>query len=147
MVRDKIIIVLTVFTFFIASCVKDPQDIPDGVETNPIFQIKAIASNEVLDIHAGQNGWTMQPIVEETDSNIIYTSVFSQDACLNNCFPSLEFKFYRQFPASGIDAQDFLETLQPGTKDFTQSQAELDSFDIKLSTHPALFMSGYSSWE
>lgn len=147
MARDKFIIVLTLFSFFLASCVKDPQDIPDGVEDNPVFQLTATLGNEVLDINAGLNGWTIQPVVEETDSNIIYTSIFSQNACLNNCFPSLEFKFFRQFPASEIDAQDFLATIQTGSKDFTQSPEELDSFEIVLSTHPALFMSGYSSWK
>ena len=147
MVRVKIIIVLTLFTLFIAACVKDPQDIPDGVADNPIFQLTASFGNEILDIHAGLEEWTMQPIVEETDSNIVYTSVFSQNGCLNNCFPSLEFKFYRQFPVTGVDGIDFLETIETGSKSFTQSQAELDSFNVIVSTHPALFMSGYSSWK
>ncbi|MDQ2933289.1 MAG: hypothetical protein M3Q80_02820, partial [bacterium] len=136
-----------ILAFFYTSCVKDPQDIPGTKIEDPAFTLSGTFGQIVLDIQAGTNGWTMQPGVVPSDSNIVYTSIFSKDGCTNDCSPSLKFQLYRRLPESNVNSQDFQQTISTGDKAFVSSDAERDSFEILLSTHPGLFMSGYSLWD
>lgn len=131
----------------VASCVKDPQDIPGGMIGNPVFTLQGTFGTLPLDIQAGKDDWTMQPMAEGNNPDIIYTSIFSKDACLNNCSPSLEFRFYNDVHGPNNFPGDFHSTIEVGEKEFLKSDQERDSFEITLATHPGLFMSGYSSWE
>jgi hypothetical protein len=147
MEKIKIFAIILFISFLYASCVKDPQDIPGSITENPEFTFAGVLGSQGLSIEAGVDDWTMQPTVSEDQSNIIYSTIFSKDGCLQNCNPSLEFKFYRALPATQNDEQDFQHTIHPGNKSFVKSDIERDSFAITLTTHPGLFMSGFSSWE
>lgn len=129
------------------SCVKDPQDIPPGFTGKSVFGLKATFGGEQILLSAGSDQWTCQPVVAQDDSLVVYTSVFSKDGCLQDCASSWTFMFY-QAPVLTATAEElFNSTIHPGKKELILSAEELDSFDVELSTHPALFMSGYSYWE
>ncbi len=129
------------------SCVKDPQDIPTGFMDNPVFGFSGSLDGKPFNLDAGNIGWTVQPIVVDEDSSIVYTSIFSKDGCTENCKPSWEFRFYGTQSASSNPEADFLQTIKSGSKDFVLSHTERDSFEITLNTQSGLFMSGYSYWE
>jgi len=69
------------------------------------------------------------------------------NGCLDQCSPSWTFSFYQAVPVANDPVVAFSNTIQTGSKDFVLSDLEVDSFDISLTTHPGLFMSGYSYWE
>lgn len=129
------------------ACVKDPQDIPGNPAMDPAFKLEGSIGNTPVILQAGVDEWTAQPAVKEEASNIVYTTLFSIDGCLQACAPSVEFRFYRSLPANEQPDIDFLQTLQPGVKEFVRSGQEQDSFEITVATHPGLFMNGFSSWE
>ena len=129
------------------SCVKDPQDIPPGFTGDSVFGLKATFGDEQILLRAGSDQWTCQPVVTQEDSLVVYTSVFSQDGCLQDCASSWTFTFYQAPVLATTSEELFNSTIHPGKKELILSAEELDSFDVELSTHPALFMSGYSYWE
>ncbi|HEY3385538.1 MAG TPA: hypothetical protein VGK46_03445, partial [Saprospiraceae bacterium] len=143
----QIIMGLLLLAGSLASCVKDPKDIPPGVTESPDFGMKANFGNEVIDIVAGTDQWTMLPVVEHQDSLDVYTAVFSKNGCLEQCQSSWTFRFFQALPDELDPEADFNNTIQPGVKTLVLSDQELDSFDIQLSTHPGLFMSGFSFWD
>ncbi len=148
METGKRILQLALFiTLLWGGCVKDPQDIPGGLINDPAFGLSGSFDGQPLNIEAGRNGWTMQPLVKEEDSAIAYSSVFSLEGCLDLCKPSWEFRFYSAQPASADEESNFFQTIKTGSKDFVLSHQERDSFEITLTAHPGLFMSGYSYWE
>ncbi|MEP6646671.1 MAG: hypothetical protein ABJC12_06255 [Saprospiraceae bacterium] len=134
-------------TFVWLGCVKDPQDIPSGLTTDPVFGLIGNFGTEAFNIQAGNNEWTDQPTTLEGNSSIMYSSIFSKDACLEQCKPSLEFRFYSANSPSGNMESDFLQTIKTGSKDLVMSHQERDSFEISVNTQQGLFMSGYSYWE
>ena len=136
-----------VAAFLFTACVKDPQDIPASITENPAFTIAGTFGSEQIDIKAGTEGWTMQPVIEEGDSTRVYSAIFSKDGCLDACSPSLEFKFYSPVGTNTAVSSDFQETVFAGEKEFVLSGTERSSFEILLQTHPGLFMSGYSLWD
>ena len=138
--------ILALLTGMMLSCVKDPKDIPNGFTDDPVFGMKASFGNEVLDIQAGNAQWTMLPVVGQVDSLSVYSGVFSLNGCLENCDPSMTFDFYQALPYQIDPEQAFDNTIHPGAKELVPSAQEVDSFDVFLSAHPALFMSGYSYW-
>lgn len=129
------------------SCVKDPQDIPAGLQDDPVFQVRGSWNQQPLNIHAGDAEWTAVPKPVEKDSALIYSSVFSLNGCDVLCSPSWTFNFYRANNAANSGEADFLNTLATGPIDFVLSDQERDSFAITIATHPDLFMNGYSYWE
>lgn len=132
---------------FLESCVKDPQDIPPGFTGDPVFGMSALLDSQSIDLKAGEDLWTMVPVVTSEDSLVVYKAVLSQNGCLDQCAPSWSFLFY-QAGIQDPDAQAlFNATIHPGPKQLAPSDAELDSFAVTLNTHPGLFMSGYSYWE
>lgn len=131
----------------LVSCVKDPQDIPPGFTGDPVFGMSATLDSEIVAIAAGENGWTMVPIVTPNDSFSIYTAVFSKEGCVDQCTPSWTFRFYQALPLSGNPKTDFDNTIYVGEKEFVLADQERDSFTISLTTDPGLFMSGYSYWK
>lgn len=147
MENNKFTILFSCIALVMFGCVTDPQNIPSGVTSDPVFSLAGSFGNEAIDIEAGRNSWTVQPIVYEQDSNFFYSSLFSKDRCLQDCSPSLEFKFYQQTPGSSDPSTVFHQTLKVGPVKFVGSEQERDSFKITLSTHPGLFMSGYSYWD
>ncbi len=148
MEKSKIIFVLVAcLSFLYSGCVKDPQDIPPELTADPVFGLAGSFGTQSIAIAAGMNNWTAQPVVKEGESNLVYSSLFSLDGCLLNCSPSLEFRFYRGQPATNNTEDAFRQTIKTGPVPFVQSDLERDSFEITISTHPGLFMSGYSYWE
>lgn len=143
----RIIQLALLASLFWVGCVKDPQDIPTGFIDNPVFGLSGSFDGQALNLDAGNGGWTVQPIVTDEDSSIVYTSVFSKDGCTQQCKPSWEFRFYGSHPSSSNAEADFLQTIKSGSKDFVLSHKERDSFEITLNTQSGLFMSGYSHWE
>jgi hypothetical protein len=143
----KFLHLIALFILILSGCVKDPQDIPSGLTSDPVFRFNGLLSTQPLNIEAGINGWTMQPIVADDDSLIVYKSIFSKDGCLDDCVPSLEFRFYQAQSSSADPASDFSQTIHTGSKEFILSHEERDSFEITMNTHPGLFMSGFSYWE
>ena len=131
----------------LASCVKDPKDIPPAVTESPDFGMEANFGNEAIDIAAGTDQWTMLPVVDHQDSLDVFTAIFSKDGCLDQCQSSWTFHFFQALPDEADPAIDFTNTIKPGEKQLVLSDQELDSFDIQLSTHPGLFMSGFSFWD
>lgn len=131
----------------ITSCVKDPQDIPAGFSSDPVFGLTGTLDGEAIVIEAGTENWTAVPTVVQRDSLQVYTSVLSVDGCLDQCSPSWTFSFYQSVPVDPDPAIAFSNTIHPGPKEFVLSDLEVDSFNISLTTHPGLFMSGYSFWE
>jgi hypothetical protein len=138
---------LLLLAITIGACVKDPKDIPPGITEAPDFGMSAHFGNTPVNIEAGTNQWTMIPIVEHQDSLDVYTAVFSKDGCLEQCPSSWKFRFYQALPDNIDPIVDFAGTIHAGEKELVLSDQELDSFDIHLSTHPGLFMSGFSFWE
>ncbi|MEO6132054.1 MAG: hypothetical protein ABIQ02_09405 [Saprospiraceae bacterium] len=129
-------------------CVRDPQDIPAGMSSSdPVFGFTGILGNEAVNVQAGINEWTMQPLINEENAIVAYTSVFSKNACLDQCTPSFEFRFYENGSPSANLESDFLQTIKTGQKDLVKSHQERDSFEITVNTQPGLFMSGYSFWQ
>jgi len=143
----KIILASLVLSLAWMGCVKDPQDIPAGLTGNPVFGLSGALEGQALNIHAGELGWTDQPLIKEEGSSLVYTSLFSLNACNDQCKPSWEFRFYRSQSSSVSAETDFLQTMKAGAKDFVPSYVERDSFEVSLNTESGLFMSGYSSWE
>ena len=143
----KFLHLIALFGLIFTGCVKDPQDIPNGLTSDPVFRLNGLLSTQPLVIEAGINGWTMQPTVADEDSSTVYRSIFSKDGCLDNCVPSLEFRFYGGQSSSSDPASNFAQTINTGSKEFILSHEERDSFEITMSTHPGLFMSGFSYWE
>ena len=131
----------------LASCVKDPQDIPGSSTDDEIFGIQGSFGNEILNIGAGTNQWTNLPVTEKADSLQTYISVFSLNGCLDNCPSSWRFTFYQALPGLNDEALDFDNTIRVGEKAILASEEERKEYDVLLSTHPGLFMSGYSYWE
>ena len=147
MVTDKLLSIVLLVIFFLSSCVKDPQGIPDGITDNPVFTLSGQLGNAAINIKAGEGGWTMQPFYYQDSTHLVYSTLFSMDGCTQDCPSSLEFRFYREYPSSLNHSLDFTQTIQAGEKEFLVSDEERDSFLITLATHPGLFMSGVSSWE
>ncbi len=139
--------ILLVVIGLLVSCVKDPQDIPGSSEKDEIFGLQGYFGNEPLNIAAGINQWTNLPVVLQGDSLLIYTSVFSQNGCVDQCPSSWTFNFYQALPATNDPAVDFNNTIQVGEKEILSSESERKRFDVLLSTHPGLFINGYSFWE
>lgn len=131
----------------IGSCVKDPQDIPAGFAGDPVFGLTGKLDGEDKVIEAGKQNWTALPVILQKDSLLVYTSVLSIDGCLEQCSPSWTFSFYQAAPVVADPGEAFSNTIQTGVKEFVLSDLEVDSFDISLTTHQGLFMSGYSYWE
>ena len=129
------------------SCVTDPQDIPAGFSDDGVFGLKGTINGDSIVIEAGTENWTALPRVVQSDSLEVYTSVLSVDGCLEECSPSWTFSFYQSVPVAADPAVAFSNTINSGPKEFVLSDLEVDSFDISLTTHPGLFMSGYSYWE
>ncbi len=140
------LLMLALLTGMMISCVKDPKDIPNGFMDDPVFGMKASFGNEEVDITAGNAQWTMLPVLGQVDSLSVYSAVYSLNGCLDNCDPSITFDFYQALPLTPDPEQAFNNTIHPGSKELVPSAEEVDSFDVFLSTHPALFMSGYSSY-
>lgn len=141
------IIIIFLFSFIlITGCVNDPQDIPSGMTTDPVFKVDGLVGNQALNFKAGIDNWTAIPGISFIDSNLVYTSIFSVDGCVTNCSPSLQFNFYRDIPFTNGGISDFEQTIKPGPIEIIQPSYESDSFNITLSTHPGLFMSGFSYW-
>lgn len=139
-------VVLLILAGVIVSCVKDPQDIPPAFSGDATFGLAASFGNGAINLEAGKEGWTSLPVVVQEDSLQVYTSVMSIDGCLEQCSPSWTFSFYQAIPVANDPAVAFSNTIHTGEKDFVLSDVEVDSFDISLTTHPDLFMSGYSYW-
>ncbi|MDZ4748443.1 MAG: hypothetical protein SH808_08125 [Saprospiraceae bacterium] len=145
---NKMIRILSLLlAVLIVSCVKDPQDIPSGFSGDPVFGMTAIFEGGSVKIEAGKEDWTSLPLNLQKDSLQVYTSIFSMNGCLDQCSPSWTFSFYQAVPVANDPVVAFSNTIQTGSKDFVLSDLEVDSFDISLTTHPGLFMSGYSYWE
>lgn len=144
-------LMLRIYALFLliglVSCVKDPQDIPAGFSGDPVFGLTGTFDGDAIVIEAGTEHWTALPTVEQRDSLQVYTSVLSVDGCLDQCSPSWTFSFYQSVPVAPDPAVAFSNTIHTGSKEFVLSDLEVDSFDISLTTHPGLFMSGYSFWE
>jgi hypothetical protein len=143
----RIIMGLLFLAGTMVSCVKDPKDIPPGFTDAADFGMSAGFGNETVVLAAGTNQWTMLPVVGYQDSLDVYTAIFSLNGCVEQCTPSWTFHFYQAIPGSLDPSADFNATIHPGEKQLVLSDQELDSFDIELSTHPGLFMSGYSYWD
>lgn len=132
---------------FVGACVKDPQDIPPGMTTDPQFGMSAHFGNEVIDINAGVAGWTAVPVVNEADSFHVYAAVMSQNGCIHQCTSSWTFNFIQATSTSFNEEDKFLNTIRQGPVDFVLSDAERDSFAVSISTHPDVFLNGVSYWE
>ncbi|HEX5112677.1 MAG TPA: hypothetical protein VFV79_07510, partial [Saprospiraceae bacterium] len=131
----------------ISACVKDPQDIPPNVTSDPEFGMSAQFGNQAVDIDAGIGGWTIVPVVNQVDSFKVYTAVIGQDGCTDQCLSSWTFNFYQEKTNSLSEKDKFLNTVKEGPVDFVISDAERDSFIVSIATHPDLFMNGVSYWE
>jgi hypothetical protein len=129
------------------SCVKDPKDIPSGFTEDAVFGMQGSFGNESIDIGAGTNGWTMLPSTSRNDSLTIYSSVFSKDGCLDQCPGSWTFHFFQNTPFETDAVTAFENTIKVGKKGLVEQPGTLDSFNIHLTTHPGLFMSGISYWQ
>jgi len=129
------------------SCVKDPQDIPPGLTSDPVFGMTAQFGNQTIDLDAGVSQWTFVPVVREADSILVYSSVLSQDACIDQCPSSWTFNFYQATDPAVNEEEKFTNTINAGPIGLAPSDSERDSFNISISTHPDLFMNGVSYWE
>lgn len=129
------------------ACVKDPQDIPPGLTSDPVFGMTGQFGNQNIDIDAGVSQWTFVPVVSEVDSVQVYSSVLSQNACMNNCPSSWTFNFYQASGPVTNEQDKFNTTIHDGPVDFVLADSQRDSFNISISTHPDLFMHGVSFWQ
>jgi hypothetical protein len=128
------------------ACVKDPQDIPPGLTSDPVFGMVGQFGNQTIDLDAGVNQWTFVPVVNELDSLHVYTAVLSQDGCVNQCPNSWTFNFYQALSVAIDEEEKFKNTIQEGPVDFVLADTERDSFQVSISTHPDLFANGDSYW-
>lgn len=139
-------IVIAIAVLLQWGCVKDPQDIPPGLTTDPVFGFAGVVGTQAVSIDAGISDWTVQPGIEFIDSTLVYKSLFSLDGCTDNCAPSYEFRFYSDAEPGQDHQSAFEKTIHTGSLDYVGADVERQSFDILLSTHPGLFMSGHSYW-
>ena len=131
----------------ISACVKDPQDIPPNITSDPEFGMSGQFGNQAVNIDAGLGGWTIVPVVNQADSLKVYTAVIGQNGCTIQCASSWTFNFYEEKTASLSEKDKFLSTVKEGPVDFALSDSERDSFTVSISTHPDLFMNGVSYWQ
>jgi len=143
----NVVLIGMILVVSLASCVKDPQDIPPGFTGDPVFGMSGSLDGVSFEIAAGQDSWTIVPVVKPDDSLSTYTAVFSKDGCLAECSPSWTFKFYQALPITENSQTAFDNTIRIGEKEFVLADQERDSFVISLTTDPGLFMSGYSYWK
>ena len=129
------------------ACVKDPQDIPPGLTSDPVFGMTAQFGNQTINLDAGVSQWTFVPVVNEADSILVYTSVLSQNGCVDQCASSWTFNFYQATDVASNEDEKFNNTVHEGPIDLALSDQERDSFSIAISTNPVLFMNGVSYWE
>ncbi len=129
------------------ACVKDPQDIPPGLTTDPAFGMTAHFGNQPIHIDAGVDQWTFVPLVLDFDSIAIYSAVLSQNACIEQCPSSWTFNFYQAQGTTVNEEEKFKNTVHEGPVDFVLADTERDSFQVSISTHPDLFMNGLSFWQ
>ena len=143
--KSQILLPLLIVMIGVA-CVKDPQDIPPGLTSDPVFGMTGQFGNQVIDLDAGVNQWTFVPVVNELDSLHVYSSVLSQDGCANQCPNSWTFNFYQALSATIDEQEKFTSTIQEGPVDFVLADTQRDSFQVSISTHPDLFTNGDSHW-
>jgi hypothetical protein len=129
------------------SCVKDPQDIPSGLDGNPVFGLHGQFGSDQIHQDAGIDLWTFVPTIEQGDSLYIYSSTLSMDRCLDNCPSSWTFNVYQNVSSLQGQEEKFLNTVKPGPIDFVLSDVERESYVVTVGTHPDLFMNGVSFWE
>ncbi len=102
----------------IASCVKDPKDIPPSLQTNPVFYAELTIGQDILRLTAGEDGYTMKTVHFIDDEGIThYIAILSSESCAQVFCPELEFEFFDHqvisHPESGADF-----TFVPGSKDY-----------------------------
>ena len=128
------------------ACVKDPQDIPPGLTSDPVFGMSGQFGNQSIDLDAGVNQWTFVPVINELDSLTVYSTVLSQGGCANQCVNSWTFNFYQALTVTTDEEEKFKSTIHEGPVDFVLADTERDSFQVSISTHPDLFSNGDSYW-
>jgi len=143
----KYLTMLLAFLVMHSACVKDPQDIPAGFDGDPVFGLQGLFGQAALDIRAGEDRWTMLPIPGTREGHPYYSGLFSQDGCTPDCSPSLEIGFHALSTPGQDPKAGFLATIATGNKLALGPDASADSFQVSFSTHPGLFMSGYSYWQ
>lgn len=142
-------IILSILTLYVlcAACVKDPQDIPNGLTEDPAFGMKGQFGQDAIDINAGIATWTAVPEAVIDNGGIVYKTVISRNNCGESCEDAWTFRFYPNLSGGTNATERFLQTMQTGDKQIAPSGMELDSTLISLATHPDLFLNGYSFWE
>lgn len=138
---------LLVIIVVAGGCVKDPQDIPSGVTNPPVFGIQGAFGLESVSLKAGQDEWTALPVSQTQDSVIIFSSIFSQNGCLEDCQSSWVFKLFQHLDSTQTEEVTFYNTVVPGAIDFAIADQERVGHDIRVETHPDLFAGGFSFWE
>lgn len=139
------LVLFSIIICLLPGCVKDPQDIPSGLSEDPVFAMQGTFNGKALDIAAGRGAWTMLPVVEEHDNLLVYSAIFSQNACLEDCSPSWTFRFYASPQIHLSSDAQFHAAIHPGNK--LLAPPRRDSFLVRFATHPGLFMNGYSYWK
>lgn len=147
MATAKYLIMLLALMVMQAACVKDPQDIPAGFEGDPVFGLQGTFGQEALDIRAGEAQWTLLPLPETRKDHPFFNGLFSKDGCTENCAPGLSIGIHALSEPAGDPQVNFLSSIAPGEKSLVGPEASADSFLVSFSTHPGLFMSGYSYWQ
>jgi hypothetical protein len=131
------------FLALLVSCVKDPHDIPPGIQTNPVFFSELSTGQDLLSLTAGHNGYALQT-EHYTDGEGIthYVARLSAEVCPQADCPSLEIEFFDNqvvsHPESGVD-----HTFGPGSKDYYSAKDD-GKLDITFFLAPNGFGSSVS---
>ena len=116
--------------FCAISCVNDPQDIPPGLQTNPVFYADVILGQESLHLSAGDDGYTMKTEHFVDGEGIThYVATFASESCPQLPCPEFEIEFFDHqvisHPESGVEytfltgTKEYYNAEQDGTLDIT----------------------------
>lgn len=113
----------TLALFFFA-CVNDPQDIPPGLLTNPVFFADINIGQESVHLSAGEDGYTMKTEHFVDDEGVThYVTTLSSDVCPGGNCPEFEIEFFDHqvisHPESGAEF-----TFQTGTKEYYNAEQD-----------------------
>lgn len=109
---------------FLVACVSDPQDIPPGMNNNPVFFSDLTVGQQTFRLTAGENGYAMRTEHYVDGEGVTrYIATLASETCQPSPCPSLEIEFFDNqvlaHPESGV-AYTFLN----GSKSFYSAEED-----------------------
>lgn len=121
---------------FLASCVKDPQNIPPQITEDPVFGMNALIGGVNIQLDAGVDNYVMQTQWDVDTNGIAYSEAsFEETDCNSACGPKIEFRFYSDTDEPGSEHQ-LTSALSVGEKQIAGPSISPDSVQVSFSIMP-----------